>query len=241
MVMAPDFDRRASTYGSRADLQRDAAGWVAEWLPAECGSPALELGAGTGFFTAQALRSAGFLVATDKSPRMVEAGRTALPQARWIVADAANPPRQPEPYRTILTCSLVQWLPDPASTFRAWHNVASPGALLLGGWFVRGTMEALLDICPQVAPFFWRSRHEWESLLADAGWRIERSETRNFQVAHVSSADMLRDMHDVGAVVPRRMGAGRLRAALRDNDRKNLAEGRILTTFACMRVQAIRA
>lgn len=240
MVVAPDFDRCASAYGVRARLQRDAARWLAEWLPAHCGSPALELGAGTGFFTQHILRVCEQIVATDASPRMVEAGREALPQARWEQADAANPPGDLVPYAGFFTCSLVQWLAHPSAAFRAWHDSAAPGAVLLGGWFVRGTMESFFDVCPEAAPFSWRSPGDWESLVAENGWMIKRTETRHFELTHDSSADMLREIHDVGAVVSRRLGAGRLRSALRENDRRKKGNHGLLTDFVFMRLEAVR-
>lgn len=241
MVVAPEFDRRASAYGARARVQQDAAAWLAEWLPRECREPALELGAGTGFFTRHALRSARQVVATDASPRMVELGRAALPLAEWTVAGAENPPASPVPYRTILTSSLVQWLTEPVSAFRRWHEISAPDALFLGGWFVRGTMEEFVSACPESAPFHWRSAEEWLALLNEAGWKVKRSETKIFQLTHESSAAMLREIHDVGAVAPRRFGTGRLRAALRRNDAKSRSQAGVVTPFAFLRVEAVRA
>lgn len=240
MVAAPEFDRRAPAYGARARVQQDAAAWLAGWLPRECGEPALELGAGTGFFTRHALRSAKRLVATDASPRMVELGRAALPLAEWIVAGAENPPDARAPYRAILTSSLVQWLNEPLGAFQRWHAISAPDALLLGGWFVRGTMEEFVSACPESAPFTWRSADEWLALLVEAGWRVKRSETKVFELVHASSAAMLREIHDVGAVTPRRLGAGKLRAALRNNDQLSRVEAGVVTPFVFLRVEAVR-
>lgn len=240
MATSPVFDRCASAYDSRARVQRDAAAWLAEWLPNPCGEPALELGAGTGFFTRHALNAVGQLTATDASPRMVETGRAAWPGARWCVADADQPPSSAAPYRTILTSSLVQWLPDPAGAFRKWHQITSSGALFLGGWFVRGTMDRFFEICPDGSPFLWRSAPEWIELLSAAGWSVKRSEAKVFHLAHRSTAAMLRDIHDVGAVSPGRLGTGRLRAALRANDTASRGEKGVITPFVFLRVEAVR-
>jgi len=241
MPVAPEFERCAPVYDSRARLQRSAARWLAEWLPARCGSPAIELGAGTGFFTREALRTCDELVATDLSPNMTRSGRENLPGARWEVADALHPPRLKQPYETVFSCSLAQWLPDPAAVFRAWHDIAAPGALLLGGWFVGGTMADFFEICPEASPFSWRSAQEWSTLVASAGWKIKRAETRNFELVHTSSAEMLREIHDVGAMVSRRLGTGRLRAALRANDRKIGSADGLRTDFVFMRLEASRS
>ena len=240
MVVAPEFDRCASAYDALARVQREAAAWLAEWLPRACGEPALELGAGTGFFTRHALRSAKQLVATDASPRMVALGRAALPLVEWTVAEAESPPASQAPYRTILTSSLVQWLTEPVRAFQRWHEISAPDAFLLGGWFVRGTMEEFVSACPESAPFTWRSAEEWLVLLNKAGWRVKRSETRVFKLTHKSSAAMLREIHDVGAVTARRLGAGRLRAALRRNDERSRSLAGVITPFVFLRVEAVR-
>ena len=76
-----EFDRRASDYERHAPVQREAAQWLAEWLPGEIEHPALELGAGTGLFTRHLVGRTKRLVASDIAPRMVQAGIDRLPDA----------------------------------------------------------------------------------------------------------------------------------------------------------------
>lgn len=241
MVNIPDFDRRVAVYARHARMQQQAAAWLAEWLPDRIDGPALELGAGTGFFTRHIMSSAPALRATDISPRMVEAGRADLPDADWMAADASDPPTGARPYSAILSCSLIQWLPDPASAFRRWHQISAPGAVFLSGWFVRGTLDNFLEVFPESAPFPWRSSEEWQSLLPKAGWRVRRCETKVFRAVHSSSVEMLREIHQMGAVVSRRMGAGRLRAVLREIDHRNRGAAGLVTPFVFLRVEALRS
>ena len=84
----PDFDRRAAQYDSHAALQREAAAWLAEWLPEQIAAPALELGAGTGLFTRHLAARTRGLVACDVAPGMVQIGRSSLPEVAWSVAEA---------------------------------------------------------------------------------------------------------------------------------------------------------
>lgn len=241
MPAVPDFDRRAAAYDRHARVQKTAARWLAEWLPTGITGPSVEFGAGSGFFTKHISSLGRDLLATDASPRMVEAGRANFPGVRWSVADASSPPAVEEACRWIFSSSLVQWLPEPAAAFRRWHDISAPGARLLAGWFIRGTMAGLLEVCPAIAPFRWRSRPEWESALDDAGWRIERSETKTFDLVHPSSAHMLREVHDIGAVVPHRLGAGRLRSALRAHDAAHGHGQSVVTPFVFLRLEAVRS
>lgn len=236
----PDFNRRAQTYEQHASVQREAAAWVAEWLPPRIDGPALELGAGTGLFTRHLAPLSSQLVATDIAPRMVSAGVNALPGTSWSVADAATPPPG-SAYRWIFSCSLVQWLPDPAHAFRRWHEVSAPDARLVSGWFIRGTLGEFFTACPDASPFLWRDETEWLDLLRHAGWKPLRSSIRTYTRRHANSAAMLRDIHNAGAVIPRRLGIGRLRAALRDYDRMHPGGEGVTTTFVFLRVEATKA
>jgi len=234
------FDRRAAQYESHAPVQRAAAAWLAEWLPEKMEGAVLELGAGTGLFTKHLLPRASQLTASDAAPNMVRMGGNALPGAEWIALDAAAPPEARD-YRWILSCSLVQWLPDPAATFRAWHRASAPGARLLAGWFVRGTMREFFEACPEASPFAWRDEEEWCGLLAAGGWDVQRHEKKSFVRRYEDSTALLREVHNAGAVVPRRLGTGKLRQALRIYDRSHREEEGVAATFEFLRVEAVRS
>ena len=239
-TVPPEFDRRAAQYERHAPVQREAAAWLAEWLPDKLEGPALELGAGTGLFTRHLVGRTGKLVASDIAPRMVRAGIDTLPQAEWVVGDAVTPPRGPG-YRWIFSCILVQWLPNPLSAFRAWHGASVPGGRLIAGWFVRGTLAEFLAACPEASPFVWRDAEEWNHLLAQAGWTIQRHEARPFVRHHADSAAMLREIHNAGAVIPRRVGIGKLRPALRRYDRDHRHAEGVRSSFQFLRVEAVRS
>lgn len=235
----PAFDRRAAVYDEHATVQREAAEWLAEWLPEKIDGAALELGAGTGLFTRHLTARAADLTATDSAPSMVQTGASALPAVKWSVADASTPP-QDDTYRWIFSASLVQWLTAPASTFRAWHQVAAPDARLLGGWFIRGTLADFYARCPDAAPFIWRDAGEWLVLLREAGWQPVRHEIRTLARRHADAAAMLRVMHDIGTVIPRRFGVAKLRRTLRDYDNLHRRQEGVTSTFAFLRVEAVR-
>lgn len=238
-ALAHQFDRRAETYEAHAPVQREVAAWLAEWLPAEMPGAALELGAGTGLFTRHVAARSGELLASDVSPQMVRTGEKFLPVIDWATADAATPPAHRD-FSWVLSCSLVQWLPDPESTLRAWRRVAAPGARFIGGWFVRGTLGELFSACPEAAPFVWRGANEWLHMLSSAGWRpVRHEETVSIRRAPGASG-LLRELHNAGAVVPRRLGPGTLRSALRRYEAAHRnGDGEVAATFRFMRVEAV--
>jgi hypothetical protein len=50
---------------------------------------------------------------------------------------------------------------------------------------------------------------------------------------------MLREVHNAGAVIPRRIGTGKLRAALRRYDRDHRGDAGVRSTFNFLRVEAV--
>ncbi len=237
-IAAPDFDRRASQYEHYAWVQRAAAHWLAEWLPSIIEGPALELGAGTGIFTQHVAAACDQLVATDISPRMVKTAARNLSGPIWTVAAADNPPAD-SIYRCIISCSLAQWLADPAATLARWRALTAPGAKLIAGWFIRGTMRELLETSPETSPIPWRSADEWFGFMQKSGWALQRHETRTFELKHPNTAALLRDLHNLGAIVPRRFTAAQLRRVIRAHDQHHSGSGFITTPFVFMRVEAI--
>ena len=237
-LAAPDFDRRATQYERHSHVQRDAARWLAELLPERIEGPALELGAGTGLFTEHLVAASGELLATDISPRMVETASRKMDGPRWVVADANNPPADLI-YRWVFNCSLAQWLTDPAATFGRWRATTAPGAKLIGGWFIRGTMQDLFEACPEISPIPWRSAEEWRGILQESGWSVQRDETRTFRLQHTDTAALLRDLHNLGAIVPRRFSASQLRRVIREHNQRHSGSGFVTTPFVFMRVEAI--
>jgi SAM-dependent methyltransferase len=201
---------------------------------------AAAFGAGTGLFTRHLALRADNLLATDRSPGMVALGGRAVPGVRWQVAAAEAPPGDGA-WSWIFSSSLVQWLAVPAPIFTRWHTACRPGARMVAGWFVRGTMAEFFAACPAAAPFAWRDTREWLEVLASTGWRVERHESRTFRLRHANTAAMLREIHNVGAVVPRRFAPGALRGAMRTHDELHGGPAGLETPFVFLRVEAVRS
>ena len=80
------FDACADAYDAHARPQRDFAARVAEFAEVRPDDDLLEFGAGTGALTRHLTAIQGVHVcATDISPAMVALGKTAVPEADWVV------------------------------------------------------------------------------------------------------------------------------------------------------------
>ncbi|GAB3392047.1 class I SAM-dependent methyltransferase [Humibacter soli] len=137
------WDDAAETFDDAADHgladPRTRAAWRDLLLEALPGAPArvADIGCGTGTLT-RLLTDAGYLVdGLDFSPEMVRRARQKVPEARFVIGDAAAPGLDRAGYDVVL-CRHVLWaMPDPALAVRRWVELLKPqGVMVLieGRW-----------------------------------------------------------------------------------------------------------
>jgi SAM-dependent methyltransferase len=202
------FSRAAANYDLHAQVQRDMADWLAEWLPVERVGRALEIGAGTGNFTKRVGGWPEGLVATDMSPLMCERGRIAVPDAEWCVMKAEQP--EGGPWGWILSSAMLQWVENPGQVFSA-----------LGALFAAESLVEWRAIAGENGPIRWRAVEEWRTAFASGGLRLLRDEVETRVFSYPSSCAFLRSLHGVGAAPERHFTGSRLRELLREMDAKS--------------------
>lgn len=245
-AVSPDFNRRAGTYAENAAAQRRGAEWLGEWiergLPA--GTRALELGAGTGFFTRELVRRCRRVRATDLAPEMVARGRRACPEADWAVLDVRNLPE--DACDRLYSSSLLQWAPSPAETLRAFRRALRAGGKMLHGFFVAPSLRELYSLADAAfLPLRWRTEAEWLAAFGNAGLRVLRAEARTDVSAYPCAADFLKNLRATGVTGTRKhLSAGTLRGVLREYDRRFSLGGNaggVFATWRFLRVEAEKA
>jgi ubiquinone/menaquinone biosynthesis C-methylase UbiE len=98
---------------------------------------ALEIGAGTGYFSLHMLKAGivGAATATDISPGMIEALRGNAErlglQVETAVADAERLPFDDESFDLVLGHAVLHHIPDLERAFREFHRVLRPGGVIL--------------------------------------------------------------------------------------------------------------
>jgi len=235
------FGEKSRVYAAKAMLQREVASWCAEWIEPEArGLRALELGAGPGVFTRfLAEKPFAELWASDVSAPMVEAGREALPQVRWLALDAWDlRPGGGRRLDRLYACSLLQWADEADGVLRKWRQALAGGGRFLGALFVEGSMAELLGADAGFSAVRWRSEAWWLDQFREAGFRICRWDTREERQMFGSAAAAARSMHAVGAVKSERWGAGRLRRHLRACEAAFGGEQGFPLTWRALRVEA---
>jgi malonyl-CoA O-methyltransferase len=236
-VLAASFGRAAPNYHQHARVQAALADWLAEWLPAKRDGRALEIGAGPGVFTRKLLPWSGALTATDISPAMCAAGRTALPQVDWRVMSAEAP--EEGPWDWIFCSSMLQWAADPEKVFAGWRDRLAPGGRLLAGLFAGGSLPEWRAVAGEDSPLAWRTAEEWCACLGRTGLRVVRSEVQPRVFAFPSAREFLRSVHGVGGAPQRRLPPGRLRRLLGDYEARFQAPDGVPATWIFCRIEAV--
>ncbi|HIV04393.1 MAG TPA: methyltransferase domain-containing protein [Candidatus Spyradosoma merdigallinarum] len=238
-----NFNRRAATYAENAAVQLRAAKWLGAWI--ERGLPdsvrIWELGAGTGFFTRELVARGCRVLATDLAPEMVAHGRRACPQAEWAICDGWNLPENA--CDRLYSSSLLQWMPCPEKTLRAFHAALRPGGKMLHGFFVAPSLRELYSLVPaESLPLKWRTADAWLEAFRAAGFEVLRAGTSSEVVEYADAAQLLKTLRDSGTTDDsRRVPAGALRRVLREYaDRFSRENGRVVATWRVLRVEALR-
>lgn len=147
------WDREAASFDDEPDHGLAEAGIRAAWRDLLLGelppAPAriADLGCGTGTLT-RLLVDEGYAVdGVDFSPEMIRRARSKVPEAAFVVGDAADPALEPAAYDA-LVCRHVLWaMPDPVAAVARWVDLlkSSGIAVLVEGRWGNGAGLSAVD------------------------------------------------------------------------------------------------
>lgn len=118
---------------------RTRAAWRGLLLDVLPAAPAriADLGCGTGTLT-RLLSDEGFAVdGLDFSSAMIQRARAKVPEARFVIGNAADPGLEPAAYDVVLSRHVLWAMPDPEAAIARWVGLLAPdGRLVLveGHW-----------------------------------------------------------------------------------------------------------
>ena len=235
------FDARAAEYSRHARPQAAMVAALVRELPEGRGASALELGAGTGLLTRELVRLGYRVTATDAAPAMVAEGAARVPEAVWETRDAWAPGVACCDF--LFSANVLQWAPDASAVMRSHATALRPGGLMRQVIFTEPTLCELRDLAGGFAPLRWRTPADWAAAAADAGLTVRRAETVSLTVAYADARSMLAAIHGTGAVAPQAVfGPGRLRAILREYDRRHPdGAGGVTATWAGVVIEAAQS
>ena len=137
------WDQEAATFDREPDHGLADPATRAAWRDLLLGvlpsAPArvADLGCGTGTL-ARLLVDEGYEVdGLDFSEEMITRARAKVPEAHFVVDDAASPGLEPHAYDVVLSRHVLWAMSDPVQAFGRWVNLLRPGGvgvLVEGSW-----------------------------------------------------------------------------------------------------------
>lgn len=137
------WDRAAASFDEEPDHglsdDRVRAAWRALLLgvlPAPS-SRVADIGCGTGTLTRLLIDAGHSVDGLDFSPLMIDRAREKVPEARFVVGDAADPSLESAAYDVVLSRHVLWALPDPEAAFAGWVRLLKPAGIVVlieGRW-----------------------------------------------------------------------------------------------------------
>ena len=226
------FDRAADTYDGVAELQCEIGDRLIERLDYIRQQPRriLDLGAGTGFFTAALLKRyrKADVVALDIAERMLQRvqGRGGwFRRPRCVCADAESLPFADDSFDFIFSNLMLQWCGDLQATLTELRRVLAPGGLLMFTTFgpdtlmeLRASWEAV-DGYTHVNAFV--DMHDVGDALLATQWAEPVMDSERITVTYRALRTLMQDLKHIGA---HNVTAGRARGLTGKQHMQQLAE-----------------
>lgn len=204
------FERAADTYDAAAALQQEIGGRLLERMDLVRLQPAriLDLGAGTGFFTAALMQrypDAG-VMALDLAMNMLRRTRqrgSAAAQLHCICADGECLPFADGSFDFIFSNLMLQWCMDLEPVFSELRRVLSPGGLLMFTTFGPDTLQELRASWSAVDGFThvnaFPDMHDVGDALLGTRWAEPVMDTERITVTYRELRTLMDDLKHIGA------------------------------------------
>jgi malonyl-CoA O-methyltransferase len=207
--IAEGFSGAAGTYNRWADAQRRIADHLAELLPAaKVPNRIFDLGCGTGLLTGALCERypRADLTGVDLAPGMIAFCREAFGEAenlRFLVEDVEHL-AIPDGVDLITSSSTFQWLENPPVLLRRILHALAPGGGLALAVFVEGSLDELYGSASHALPhpitrLSYPASDLWLHTVEEAGFQVQRNETRPIRVWYDHPMDVLRSFKGIGA------------------------------------------
>jgi malonyl-CoA O-methyltransferase len=204
------FNRAATTYDAVAELQYEIGDRLIERLDYVRLQPAriLDLGAGTGFFSAALLKRyrKADIVALDVAENMLRQvqGRGGwFRKPRCVCADAETLPFADDSFQLIFSNLMLQWSVDLEKTFQELRRVLAPGGLLMFTTFGPDTLMELRASWEKVDGFThvntFIDMHDVGDSLVNTRWAEPVMDSERITVTYRQLDRLMQDLKQIGA------------------------------------------
>ena len=235
----PSFNKKADSYDSFANVQTEAAEWLAEWLPKNAKNKnCLELGTGTGLLTKHLIGRFAEIECSDLSKEMLSKCAVKFPELKYRIRDAWKNENMKESWDYLVHSSLLQWASNPIEVLRTWHNWMRPKGKMYGAFFIKPSLPELLKVIKKNDPIIWHSEQTWLRAFKSAGFQVIRFESESRHYSYPSALGFFKSLHETGTTLPKRTQYSEMRRFLK-NYAANYRDTRgVYATWTLFRIEA---
>ena len=149
--IARSFGSASTSYDISARLQRYCGKHLMPWLPNRNDLTALDLGAGTGFFTDLLASRYQQVIGVDISKKMLNFSKDNRNKSiHWLEADAYKIPLQDNSIDLVYSNLMIQWCDPLDLVLNEVIRVLKPGGLFVFSTLIDGTLFELKSAWAQV-------------------------------------------------------------------------------------------
>lgn len=212
--VAQSFSRAATSYDSVAELQRAVGHQLLQQLARE-GLPAavtsasariLDLGCGTGYFTAQLNErfAQAEIIGLDIAEGMLGVARQRCPQVQqWVCGDAEQLPLQSASVDLVFSSLAIQWCEQLPRLFAELQRVLKPGGLLAFSTLGPDTLRELRAAWQSVDTYVHVNRftpaEQLHSGLVASGMELLHWQEELRQLGYGRLQELTRELKALGA------------------------------------------
>lgn len=188
------YAREAKTYAhGRPEYPEELLGWLSEELEVGAGKEVVDLGAGTGKFTALLLRTGAQVTAIEPVAAMREQLSEKLPEAKALNGTAQAMPLVAASVDALTCAQAFHWFADERA-LREIHRVLRPGGHLGLVWNVRDERVDWVAEMARIVERYEGSTPRFHTGMwrrAFAGARFEPLRLREFSYQHVGPPEQV--------------------------------------------------
>ncbi len=205
-AIASSFSKAAETYDKHAAFQRDVGHLLLAKLPADLsGKRVLDLGCGTGYFSALLQQRGADVVCVDISQEMLNQARQRCTQgkATYVLADAENLPFEDCSVDYVFSSLALQWCTDLSYPLKEVRRVLKNGGKGFFSTLTDGSLYELreswikIDAYQHVNNFI--TINQVKVALAQSQCHHHHLDLKSITVWYGSAFSLMRDLKGIGA------------------------------------------
>ena len=205
-AIAEAFGKAAQNYDRHAQFQRDVGTMLLAGMPEDMsGMKVLDIGCGTGYFSALLAERGAEVTAADLSEEMLVQARVRCGDkvTAYQQADAEALPFADASFDLVFSSLALQWCVDLAAPLRELQRVTKAGGQIFFSTLMDGSLHELkqawakIDAHQHVNQFL--TEKQIKIALAQSGAHRHHLDLRPIRLWYSSSFELMKDLKGIGA------------------------------------------